>query len=180
METHTFRVRSPLPLLIPAILACIAALVLVFLVMEEEDRWILLVLGSVMLFSLTVCLWLLTRTRLEISAQGITYYAIGYSVHSAWDNLTGWGRRVQGALELDCLLLREPGMEMAGWLRLGYRLLPFMNAASLVGSGSYQPDYRSLYHSVIPVGMFDRDWRTGEIGRLVNHFAPQVFAEDQE
>jgi ABC-type spermidine/putrescine transport system permease subunit II len=51
--TQTFRVRSPLPLLTPAILA---ALAIVFLVMEEDERRILLILGGMVVFSLPVCL----------------------------------------------------------------------------------------------------------------------------
>jgi hypothetical protein len=86
---------------------------------------------------------------------------------------------VQGSLELDCVLLREPGMEMAGWLRLGYQLLSFMNAASPATGRGYHPNQLSRYHNVIPVGMFDRDWQTGEIGSLVRRYAPQVFETDQ-
>lgn len=177
VTSRTFRVRDPLPLLRPAALACLVALAVVFFTLEDDGtRWtILLILSGVLLFALAVCYWLMTRTRLEITSEGVIYHAIGYRVRSSWSNLEGWGKRLQGAVDLDCLILREPGIELSGWLRLSYQLLPFMNAASLVTGQGYQPNQLKQYRSVIPVAAFDANWYTGEIGSLIKQYAPRVY-----
>src|SRR5215207_8780730 len=87
---QTFRVRDPLPLLRPAFFACVAAFVLVFLISEPDTRWISLIVGAVLVFSLALCYWLMTITRLEVSSDGIVYHAIGYKVASTWNNIEGY------------------------------------------------------------------------------------------
>ncbi len=174
---QTFRVRDPLPLLRPAFFACLLAFGVVFFVSEPETRGIVSgVLGGVLLFSLALGYWLMTITRLEISPEGIVYHAIGYRVRSSWGNVTGTARRLQGALELDCLMLREPGMELSWWMRLSYQLLPLMNIVALLSGHAYQPNQLDRYASVIPVEMFDRQWYSGEIGRLIQRYAPAAYA----
>lgn len=175
-STRIFRVRDPLPMLRPAFFACLFAFAVVFLVSEPETRGIIsLVLGGVLLFSLLVCYWLMTITRLEISPEGIVYHAIGYKVRSSWSNITGTARRLQGALELDCLILRQPGMELSWWMRLGYQILPLVNIISLFSGQAYQPNELYRYEGVIPVEVFDKNWRSGEIGSLIKRYAPQAY-----
>ena len=173
---QTFRVRAPLPMLRPAFFACLFAFGVVFLVSEPETRGIVsLVLGGVLLFSLALCYWLLSITRLEISPDGIVYHAIGYRVRSSWGNIEGVARRLQGAVELDCLILREPGIELSGWMRLSYQILPLINVISLFSGHASQPDDLHRYESVIPVEAFDKNWYSGEIGSLIKRYAPQAY-----
>lgn len=175
-STHTFRVRDPLPMLRPAFFACLFAFGVVFLVSEPETRGIVsLILGGVLVFSLVLCYWLLSITRLEISPDGIVYHAIGYKVRSSWGNITGTARRLQGAVDLDCLILREPGMELSWWMRLSYQILPLMNVAALFSGHAYQPNELHRYEGVIPVEAFDKHWYSGEIGSLIKRYAPQAY-----
>lgn len=174
--TRTFRVRDPLPMLRPAFLACLFAFGVVFLVSEPDIRGIVsLVLGGVLVFSLALCYWLLGMTRLEISPEGIVYHAIGYKVRSSWSNIEATARRLQGAVELDCLILREPGMELSWWMRLSYQLLPLMNIAALLSGHAYEPNELHRYAGVIPVEAFDKHWYSGEIGSLIKRYAPQAY-----
>lgn len=173
---QTFRVRDPLPLLRPAFFACLFAFAVVFFVSEPETRGIVsLVLGGVLLFSLALGYWLLGITRLEISPEGVVYHAIGYRVRSSWSNVTGTARRPQGAVDLDCLILREPGMELSGWMRFTYQILPLINIISLFSGQAYQPNNLYLYEGVIPVEVFDKHWYSGEIGSLIKRYAPQAY-----
>jgi hypothetical protein len=149
--------------------------VLVFLISEPDTRWVSLIVGGVLLFSLALAYWLLTITRLDISPDGIVYCAIGYKVRSTWGNVEGYAKRVQGAVDLECLILREPGMELSGWMRLGYQLLPLMNVVALLSGQSYQPNQLDRYSGVIPVEAFEKNWRSGEIGSLIKQYAPQAY-----
>ena len=174
---QVFRVREVLPLLRPAFFACLLAFGVVFFVMEGEHRWtISAILGGILLLSLALCYWLMTITRLEITPDEIIYQAIGYRVRSRWKKVEGYGTRLQGAVDLECLILREAGMELSWWMRLGYQILPLMNIAALFSGHAYIPNQLSQYASVVPVGMFDKHWRSGEIGALVQRYAPKAYA----
>lgn len=173
--TQVFRVNSPTRLLTPVIGVSVVTVGVIFLASKPDERWIALVIGGVLLVSIAIAAWLVTRTHLDVSAREITYHAIGYRVRSSWGNLAGWGKRVQGAQDLDCLILREPGMELSGWLAIGYQLLPFMNVAALLTGRTVHDSQLDLYANVIPVGMFDRDWRGGEIGAAIQRYAPQAY-----
>lgn len=173
---RVFRVRDPLPLLRPAFLACVVAFGVVFFVMEGEHRWtISAILGGVLLFALALCYWLMTITRLEMTRDAVIYHAIGYRVRSSWGNVAGVGRRLQGAVDLDCLILREPGMELSWWMRLTYQILPLINIAALVSGQGYVPNQLNQYSGVIPVEMFDKQWYSGDIGRLIKQYAPKAY-----
>ncbi len=175
-KKQTFRVREVLPLLRPAFFACVFAFVVVFLVMEEDTRWIVsAVLGGVLLFSLALCYWLMTITRLEVTPDEVIYHAIGYKVRSTWKNVEGYGERLQGAVDLECLILREAGIELSWWMRFSYQILPLMNIAALFSGQAYIPNPLNQYSGVIPVGMFDKGWRDGEIGSFVRRYAPGAY-----
>ena len=64
--------------------------------------------------------------------------------------------------------------------RLGYQLLPLMNIISLLTGRSFQPNQLARYEGVIPVEMFDKNWRSGEIGRLIKQYAPQAYENATE
>lgn len=173
--TQVFRVNSPIRLLTPVIGISAVTIGIIFLASKPDEHWIVLVIGGVLLVSIAIVAWLVTRTHLDVSAREITYHAIGYRVRSSWGNLDGWGKRVQGTQELDCLILREPGMELSRWLAIGYQLLPFMNVAALVTGRTVHDSQLDLYANVIPVGMFDPDWHGGAIGAVIQRYAPQAY-----
>ena len=69
-------------------------------------------LGVALLFTCILGYWMMTRARLDISPEGITYHAIGYKVHSTWPNIIGIEKRVHGAFEPESLILREAAADL--------------------------------------------------------------------
>lgn len=172
---RTFRINSPLQQMGMAIAACVIALVIVFLTLPPGDTWIILLLAAVLLFSLGLAYGLLTRTRLTVSSDGITFYGIGYHVASTWNNLKGYGTRTLGAKSVESLILTQPGIEVSGWMKAAYALMPVAEIASAAQGRVFIPQGLSRYQDVIPVSMFDKDWRSGELGALIQQYAPQAF-----
>jgi hypothetical protein len=175
--TQTFRINDPLRLLTPLLLTCVFTLGILLVVSEPDTRWTVWIVGAVLLVSVAIAAWLMTRTKLEISSDGVTYYGIGYKVASTWANVSGYGKRVMGAQDIESLILREPGIEMARWMQIGYKLMPAASLVSLLDGDSrvFVPRSLSNYADAIPVGMFDKDWQQGEIGALVKRYAPEAF-----
>lgn len=96
------------------------------------------------------------RVRLVISSEGVMYDSgLLFRIRTPWSNLAGIYRLRAGAQEH--LLLREPGLE-----------------ASPLTAWIAGPKARRL----IPLGQFDRRWRTGALGEDIRRFAPQLL--DQE
>jgi hypothetical protein len=159
----------------PLLATCVVTMV-ILLVVTPADEWSVVgIVGLVLLFGVGLSAWLVTRTRLEISPEGITYHAIGYLVRGRWDDVARVEKRVIGASDVESLILREPGIRMSGWMDLSYRFLP---VAAVLGAlqGRHVPATPlAQLADAIPVGTFDPDWRTGEIGALVRRYAPQAF-----
>jgi hypothetical protein len=169
-----FRVRSVIRTLGPLIVTAIITLGILLAVTPAVDWWIVGVVGVALLGSVGVAAWLVGRTRLEVSPAGITYHAIGYRVSGTWGDVTGHATRTMGASSVDSLILRTSGLELSGWMAFAYRLLPFAQVVSVL-DGRYIPAPAATYEDAIPVGLFDRDWRTGEIGSVVRAYAPKAF-----
>lgn len=174
---RTFRIASLTRALAPAAITCVAAFVIVAATTggDKDAGVILAILGAVLLFSLGLAAWLLTRTRLEVSSDGIVYHAIGYRVRSTWPNLIGYGKRAQGTLSYESLILKQPGIEVSRWLRWSYALMPLAAVASAAQGEIFIPERLSRYADNIPVALFSADWQTDELGALIRRFAPQVF-----
>ena len=173
--TQTFRVASPLKVLTPLILTSIFTVGLIYVVSEPDSRFVVWILVAVLLFCILFALWLMSRTRLEVSSDGITYYSIGFRVRSNWSKIEGYGKRVLGTQTIESLILREPGIEVSRWMQIGYALMP---AAQVAGAlqGRYIPSGRlGSYANVIPVGLYANDWRSSELGALIKRYAPQAF-----
>jgi hypothetical protein len=171
----TFRVKSMLRQLAPLLVTCAVTMVILLAVTEPEARIAVWATGGVLLVAIGIVAWLVTRTRLDIGPEGITYHAIGFRVVAAWDDLVGYGKRVMGVSEVECLVLRGSGMEVSRWLAAGYRLLPLASILSMFSGRPMSSERISDYADVIPVGVFDSDWRTGGIGALVRQYAPRAF-----
>ncbi len=168
---RTFRVRSVLRTLGPLLVTCVVTMGILLAITPSEDWWIVGIVGGVLLLSVGIAFWLMRRTRLDVSPAGITYHAIGYRVAGTWADITGVAERVMGASSYESLILRAPGIEMSGWMAFTYRLMPFLQVVSAL-DGRYIPASLAGLEDAIPVGMFDRDWRTGEIGSVVRSYAP--------
>ena len=172
---QTYRVASPLKVLTPAILALAFTFVLIFAVTEPEDRAYLPYFGIVLIVILGIVAWLMTRTRLEVSSDGVTYYSIGYKVRSTWANINGYGKRLMGSQDVEVLILREPGMEMRRWMQIGYMLYPVGQVAAAT-QGRFLTHVNLDDYSVwIPIGLYADNWRDGELGQWVKVYAPQAF-----
>jgi hypothetical protein len=63
---------------------------------------------------------------------------------------------------------------MSGWMAFAYKLLPFAQVISMLDGRSI-PASLSGIEDAIPVGMFDKDWRSGEIGAIVRSYAPRAL-----
>ncbi|MBX3029788.1 MAG: hypothetical protein KF809_06485 [Chloroflexi bacterium] len=171
---QTFRVRSVARLLVPATAVCAVVVAILFLVTEAEARWAVLIVGGVLVVGLGIGAWITTRVRLVITPETITYHGMGYRVRAGWADLVGHGRRVMGIQDVESLIRRGSGLEMSGWMALTYRLMPAISVASVASNGPV-PGGQQVPEDAIPVGMFDRGWRTGEIGALVRRYAPEAF-----
>ena len=172
---RTFRVASPLKTLTPLILTAIFTVGLIYVISEPDARFAVWIVAAVLAFSVVFAYYLLSRTRLEVSSDGITYYAIGFRVRSTWDNLEGYGKRVLGAQSVESLILRKPGIEVSRWMQIGYNLMPAAQVAA-AAQGRYLPSSRlSSYADVIPVALYSENWRSSELGALIKQYAPQAF-----
>ena len=171
---RTFRVRSVVRTLAPLIVTCLITLGILLAVTPAEDWSIVGIVGAVLLVSVGIAWWLIGRTRLEVTPEGITYQAIGYRVAGGWADVAGHGRRTLGASTYDALILRASGIELSGWMAFAYRLMPLAQVISAL-DGRYVPASLAGIEDAIPVGMFDTDWRTGEIGSVVRAYAPEAF-----
>lgn len=171
----TFRVRSVLRQLGPLLVTCLVTMVILFAVTEPEGWFAVWATGAILLVAIGIVAWLVTRTRLDIGPDGIAYHAIGYRVVGRWDDVVGHGKRVMGVSDVECLVLRGPAIVMSGWLAAGYRLMPAASLVAVFSGRTVTPERIADYADVIPVGVFDPDWRTGEIGAMVRRYAPQAL-----
>jgi hypothetical protein len=175
---RTFRVRSPWRPLLPLVLFGGITIAILLAVTPAEEWVVVAVVALVLVFSGALGVWLMTRTRLDVGADGITYHAIGYRVTGQWADVTGWGKRVLGANDVESLILRGPRMQLSGWMAVLYQLMPVASVAALVSGHAPLASGLEGQTDAIPVGMFDPDWRAGEIGVLVRKYAPQAFETD--
>lgn len=168
---RSFRVHSLLRWLAWPALVCGIAVLLIAVVSKPEERvilpWMVLfmavVLGIVALFIYSV--------RLEVSPEGIVCYYPGMRIRTSWDNIEGYAYRTMSGWKLMSLVLREPGLEISGWMR------PFVgfSAAMPTYDGMRMRRSVSEMEKAIPVSMFAADWRTGDLGALIRQYAPEAF-----
>src|SRR5664279_4872580 len=144
-NVQTFRYATPLKTLTPLIVTCVFTVGLIYVVSKPTERTALPFVIAVMVFSVALAWWLMSRTRLEVSSDGITHYSIGYNVRSTWDNVIGYGKRTLGSQTVESLILREPGIEVSGWMQLGYRLMPVAEIASAARGRYFVPRGLSGY-----------------------------------
>ena len=172
---RTFRVASPLKRLTPLLITCVFTIGLIYVVSKPDERAFFPFLIVVLAFSVALAYWLMSRTRLVVSSDGIVNYSIGYNVRSSWGNIEGYGKRTLGSQTVECLILREPGIEVSRWMQIGYALMPAAQVAA-AAQGRYMPSGRlGSYASVIPVALYADDWRSSELGALIQRYAPQAF-----
>ena len=172
---RTFRITSLLRMMTPGIGVCVLTVVILFVVLRPSERIFILPVAALLVLAMALAAWLSTRTRLVISPEGIAYYGIGYRVRSSWENVEGYAKRVMGVNSVECLILRQPGIELDRWLDLGYKALPVAQGAALATGQAVPRNHLNRYEDAIPVSLFAEDWRSSEIGVLVKRYAPQAF-----
>ncbi len=147
---RTFYVACPLRELRPLFLTCLITFILIALILPPHLRWGLIPLAGVMAVPLIAASVFVFHTHLDVSEDEIVFHAPGYRVRSAWANLLGCARRRVQTRRLEVLLLVRPGIEP--WTR-----------------GTQKQNY-------IPVSWFEKNhWRKGDLGRIIEHYAPHAF-----
>jgi hypothetical protein len=94
--------------------------------------------------------------RLTTSSEGIMYHQVGYGIFAKWDQIESIGECTAGRVRTECLLLNE------------FKVRGIKQLANLSG---LRPKGKS-----IPIGLFDRNWRDGDLGQDINEHAPNVCA----
>jgi hypothetical protein len=174
-STKTFHVASPMITLLPAALVCVAAFVIIPMLVPTRDALFLPVLAAALAAIFLLMVWMVGQIRLEVSPDGLVFHSLGYRVRSSWDNLAGVGKRRMRSQTYEALILRQPTIEMVGWIGASYRLMPAVAAASPDGGKTSVPFALAKYQEFIPVALFARDWRRSELGELIRRYAPQAF-----
>ena len=96
-------------------------------------------------------------------------------MRSTWDNLEGYGKRKMRSVTYEALILRQPNIERSSWVGASFFLMPKVEAAAPNGGKTSIPLVLAKYQDFIPVSMFARDWRSGELGALIKQYAPQAY-----
>ena len=168
---RSFHVHSMLRWLALPALVCAIALVLIAAVSKPEDRvilpWMILFFAVV----LAIVAFFIYLVRLEVSPEGIVCYYPGMRIRSTWDNIEGYGYRTMSGWKLMSLVLRQPGLEISGWMR------PLMGITTAMPTIEGMQARRGLaeMEKTIPVSMFAADWREGDLGALIRQYAPEAF-----
>jgi hypothetical protein len=114
--------------------------------------------------------------RLVVGSAGIEYYSWGFRLRTTWDNIQGTGELWTTRGMIRGLQLRDPALEMDGWLRVGRGAIPVMSTiGALGGRGLPRSGSMAGYARIIPVGYFAQDWETSELGALIRGYAPQAL-----
>ena len=114
--------------------------------------------------------------RLVAGPAGIEYYNWGFRLRTTWDNVQGTGELWTTRGMIRGLQLREPALEMDGWLRVGRGAIPVVSTiGALSGRGLPRSGSMAGYDRIIPVGYFAQDWETSELGALIRSYAPQAL-----
>lgn len=96
------------------------------------------------------------QIRLIVSPEGIEYYQVGYSVCTTWNNLAKIGEIPAGRIMVEGLILHEQALFVDKWLA-GVK-------------------YIQTRGKVIPLSLFQRDWRNSELGQEIKKYGPHLFA----
>lgn len=80
---QTFRVPSVWQPWLPLAFFGVVAVLILGMVTPPDEWFIVGIAAAVLVVAAAIGLWLLTRTRLAITPEGITYHAIGYRAWAA-------------------------------------------------------------------------------------------------
>ncbi|MFN8597275.1 MAG: WD40 repeat domain-containing protein [Anaerolineae bacterium] len=138
----------------------------------SADRTGVFVFALIMVMAMfDLCLWIgyrLLRIRLVVSARGITYYAIGYSIRSTWDNVASLETVPTRSGSVQGLVLRQPGLNINSVMGTLMSMLPLLHMFGFL-QGHYIPD-GSIDERFIPIGPFESE----QVQTAIQRFAPQV------
>jgi hypothetical protein len=138
---------------------------------------VVIVVGAAILAALgiAICVAFL-NIRLVAGPVGITYYNWGVRLRTNWDNIEGTGELWTTRGMIRGLQLREPALEMDGWMRIGRGAIPVMSTiGALSGRGLPRSGSMAGYDRIIPVGYFAQDWETSDLGALIRRYAPHAL-----
>lgn len=114
-----------------------------------------------------IALYALLYNRVIISDTGIEFYQLSYRHSTTWNNIDRIERVQVSTKYFDALILREPAVRY-NWL-WGWR--------------HREEDWMELNEQflsldkTIPLFVFNREWRTGDIGRDIQTYVPRLFTE---
>jgi hypothetical protein len=168
---QTFRIPTPWRYVAQPLVIMAVTMAIVWIAAPDVAPMVLTLLGAAMLLGLGLGVFGTYRARLEVSETEIVYYGWGYSVGSRWDNLVGYARRPMSIYSVESLILNAPGARFNPILEAGLKVARWTRPrGGPHGMGLSEPDRVG-----IPVGMFDKDWRSGEIGAIVQRYAPTAY-----
>jgi hypothetical protein len=148
----TFYVASPLRALRPLILTCAATFGVFNVILPSDQHGALAVLIGIMAVALITATVFVFQSHLDISEREIVFSAPGYRVCSTWVDLTGCARRRIQTQRVEVLLTAQAEIRLSWWAR-----------------GTKNRDF-------IPVSWFEKNhWRKGDLGRIIEHYAPHAF-----
>jgi WD40 repeat protein len=114
------------------------------------------------------------RVRLVVTARGITYHAIGYTVRSSWANIAGPGESSTPTGQIAGLLLNRSGLEASGWLSASNKILPFLVVVGWLGGRILLPRSSLPDDRFIPLSFFASDLDRSDLMNDIRRYAPQI------
>ncbi|MBN1429393.1 MAG: hypothetical protein JXB07_13555 [Anaerolineae bacterium] len=163
-----------IPALLPVGAAIIIVLVLAGITSDPSDRdWIWIAAGLFLGVFVVVAI-IVRLVTLTLSLEGLTYNTLVYRVHANWSDLSGVTTTIMGSRSVESIVTRHPVVEGGFWLKI----LPLAWFTAVL-TGNLSPFDSGNRKDLIPVSIFDNNWRAGEIGTLVGHFAPQALRNDE-
>lgn len=161
----TFRLQNPIWQMRYSAATVIVALV-IFIATAHPDAVVLAAAVGLCVVLLLAALWLITRSRLEITDSTVAYRGLGWIVSAPWDLVIGYGTRANGPTRCEALILSQARLKANPLMVYFHPLMVFTSGSASVRLARTDP-------CMIPVSLFEREWRGGEIGRLVRQHAPQ-------
>lgn len=162
---QTFRLQSPIWQMRYSAAAVIIALV-AFAVTAHPHAVALTVAIGLCVLLMLVAFWLVTRSRPEITDTTISYRGLGFVVSAPWSLVIGYGTRVNGPTKCEALILSQVRLKANPWVAYARPMMALTSGSASIALAQFDP-------AMIPVSLYERGWRSGVIGQLVQRYAPQ-------
>ena len=113
--------------------------------------------------------------QLVVTAHGLVYDAMGYAIRSSWANLASLGESSSASGRVTGVLLRQPGLEVSGWLNATRVIYPILTVLNWLRGWLVTPRVSTMDDHFIPLGFFVSDLENSELMNDLRRYAPQVF-----